>query len=334
MTVKKVLCVGLVTLFASKAAIVQGQNFPDGGFENVGSTWEQKTTSQQAKYWDFRNNYMLSSLNLLHDLGASLGIAPLTLFRETSNVHTRQYAIKVVSDTMAVGNEGIFLPGVAATIEIDIAEQDENFIVVLGSNYAHRPDFLHGFLQYLPVNGDSAAIEIQLTRYNANTNKHTIVGSGKMVFTEPINEWTEFGVPISYRTNETPHKVILIFSSSAKYDFTSFATLMDCNGQRGSTLYIDDVSFIFGLDNVKEMILPEVKMNVSPNPSVDEITIHLDQHTNGTVFIYDNTGKKIGSYAIDGMQKNIAIQDYEVGTYLINIVENDHVVATGRFLKQ
>ena len=219
------------------------QLFPDGGFENVGTTWIEKIRlGTTEKYWDFHQNYILSSLNLLHDLSGELGEAPLTAFRETVKKRSGNYAIKTVSNIMTVGGETIFLPGVAATITIDIAAA-EDFIVTLGSDYSYRPSSLRGFMQYEPINNDSAAIEIRLTHYNEATNKHSVIGKGKKVFCEKIDSWTEFSVPINYTSEQTPNSIIIVFSASAAYDFTSFNTLMECKGQVGSTLYIDDVEF-------------------------------------------------------------------------------------------
>jgi len=324
---KKILTTSLAALFACNVSNAQKQ-IPDGGFESDQNTWELKK-SAKGDYWNFRKTYFLSTLNLLYTLSGDEGEAPLTAFKEIENSHSGNYAIKLVSNTMQLGSEVIFLPGVTATIEIDIYE----LYVELGNDYTDKPHSLYGYMRYAPVEGDSAAIEVQLTQYDSRTNTHTTIGIGKQIFYDAESEWTKFEIPIDYISGLPHNRVILIFSASAGYDFTSFETLLKCKGQVGSTLWIDDVGFGFE-QGVKEILMPKVKMNVYPNPSSDEILIDIEQYTNGSVFIYDNMGRKVGDYPISGIQKNIAVQDYAAGSYLINIVENDNVIASGRFLKE
>ncbi|MDR0605518.1 MAG: PCMD domain-containing protein, partial [Bacteroidales bacterium] len=225
----------LLTAFIAVAVGLKAQNapFPDGGFE---SSWEKHENPVQGKadYWDFKDNYLLTTLNQLHELSGEMGDAPLTAFREEGgNVYNGNYSLKVVSDQMIFGDTSIFLPGVAATLYINFTPVD----CILGQPFTSRPTAIKGFYKYIPVNGDSAAIEVRLEKSG------TVLGGGKQVIYTEVSTWTQFDIPINYLSDEVPDTIVVIFASSANYDFTSLATLMACQGQIGSALYLDDVEF-------------------------------------------------------------------------------------------
>jgi len=310
-------------LVATVQLKAQQTPFPDGGFENC---WELFKNSHPTKpdYWDFKEDYFLSTLNQLYELEGEMGDAPLTVERITGNdVYDGIYSIKLISKPMTLGGEVIFLPGVAATIFIEFDPPN----CILGEPFTARPDALKGFHKYAPVNGDSAAIEVWLQKNG------TVLGSGKQVITEGIPNWTEFNVPITYTSNETPDTIVVIFAASAKYDFTNIETLMQCKGQEGSTLCLDNVEYVYNPEGVKEFLHPAVKMSVYPNPSAERINLQIAKETAGTVIIYDYLSRKVGEYSLCGTQIDIDIQDYAAGSYLINIVENARVITTGRFVK-
>jgi hypothetical protein len=235
-------------ILPSKAAVLQlikepapppippppvGTPFPDGGFENCWQ-WFENNMAGKSDYWDFADNYFLNTMNPFYALHPAFGNTPLTAFRlEGSDTYNENYSLKVVSSQMNFAGNTIFLPGVAATLDIDIFGMN----LSSGRPFTDRPEAIKGWYQYAPVNGDSAAIEIWLRKNG------TILGRGKQVIKNTVSEWTQFNVPVNYTSNETPDTIAVIFSSSANYDFTDLMTLMQCQGQLGSALYLDDISF-------------------------------------------------------------------------------------------
>ena len=300
---------------------VQGQqNIPDGGFENC---WVEGSSSK-GKYWTFEDDYFFTTLNVIYTLVPPFGNGPLTAFRETADAYQGDYCVKLVSDVMEFG-EDIFLPGAIGTLEIDIL----GFDFVLGEPFTSRPDILKGYHKYLPVNGDSAAIEIWLQKGNG-----TVLGRGKQVIKNAVPDWSVFNVPITYTSNDTPEEIVVIFAASGNYDFTSIETLMQCKGQQGSTLYLDEIELEYTPAGVKELFDPDIKLSIYPNPSTEQLNLQIGKETKGTVILYDYLIRKIGEYPIHGTQIDIDIRDYATGSYLINIVENDRVITTGRFVKE
>ncbi|MDR0713962.1 MAG: T9SS type A sorting domain-containing protein, partial [Bacteroidales bacterium] len=75
-------------------------------------------------------------------------------------------------------------------------------------------------------------------------------------------------------------------------------------------------------------------MSVYPNPSKDAITVQVAKETQGTVIVYDYLARKIGEYPINGTQIKIDVQNYAQGSYLLNVIENNKVITTSRFVKE
>jgi hypothetical protein len=230
------------TSFTAIFYVYYQQPFPDGGFENCWK-WYTNHTLGKAAYWDFNENYFLSTLNELHELEGNMGDAPLTAFRlEGNDAYEGNYSLKLVSNPMALGGSSFFLPGVAATRSLSL-QFFPNWDCILGESFASRPIGITGYYKYAPVNGDSAAIEVCLKRNG------TELGRGKQVITSTISNWTMFNIPITYTSNGTPDSIVVIFASSAKYDLTGgfLGYLPQCEGQAGSALCLDKIEFDYGI---------------------------------------------------------------------------------------
>lgn len=298
---------------------VNAQTFPDGGFENC---WEQRTC-EKGTFWDFVEDHFIQTLNELYELPAENGIAPLTAFRE-EDAYEGNYSLKLVSDTMNFGNQRIFLPGACGTLHIDFFNID----CTLGNPFTHRPTSMSGYMKYAPVNGDSAAIEVVL-------KKNTVtVGSGKVMFYNAVNAYTAFKVDINYTSETTPDSVIVIVAASANYDFTSITTLMDCEGQVGSTIYIDELAFDYEI-GVKELLMSDIYVNVYPNPACDQLNIQLEKDIEGEILVYDINGKQLLNQQVNGKQFSIDINTLATGNYFFNIVNNNQkIIASKSFVKE
>lgn len=300
--------------------------FPDGDFENC---WEQYTVSEGSKagqkYWDFKEESFIATLNSLYELDGAQGIAPLTAFRE-EDAYEGNYSLKLVSDTMVFGNQRIFLPGAVGTFLIDFIGID----CQLGTPWSGKPTSFSGYMKYIPANGDSAAMEVVLL---SNAHGGVVVGSGKQVFTSAINAYAPFKIDIAYTGQYEPDSIIVIASASADYDFTNIDSLMNCQGQVGSELYLDNLAF--GYENgIKESVMSQVNVMVSPNPVADRITLTLNENVEGQIAIYDITGKCVTNTTINGSQLNIDASAFAAGTYIINVMAHNQLIASKRFIKE
>jgi hypothetical protein len=316
----KKIILSIALIIAMNLNVYSQETISDGGFENC---WVSKTAGRGA-YLDFADDYFFKTLNLLYSMTPSFGEGPLTSFKETSIVYDGNTALKIVSGELStpVSPVNLFIPGAMGNIDVDII--GINFS--LGRPFTSRPQSIKGWYQYAPVNGDSAAIEILLEKNG------TVLGRGKEIIRNAVSDWSQFNVSINYTSDETPDTIVTIFAASAKYDFTDITTLFECKGQIGSALYLDDISFEYEA-GIKEMLDPEIAMSVYPNPSEEEVTVQVAKETKGTIIVYDYLSRKVGEYPINGTQIKMDVRHYAQGSYLLNVVENNKVITTHRFVK-
>lgn len=258
---KKKLCVlcALPLLFGA----VSAQNFsiPDGHFEN----WTTDKAEDGSTYDELGNPFW-TSLNQLASLPASMFTGPVTMYKETGRSgQNGDYAPKLVANEMLYGDSGmIFLPGVIGTLDVVF----DKLTARTGRAFTSRPKAIKGYMKYFPVDGDSASIYVGLTRYDEEAGMRQRVAFVDEVYKDTISEWTEFNLPIRYLNNATPDTLVLFFVSSAGYD-RKFERLMHCQGQLGSTLWVDDVEFVYeGEDpstNIENAVL--ASSGLYPNPS-------------------------------------------------------------------
>lgn len=263
---KKKLCVlcALPLLFGA----VSAQNFsiPDGHFEN----WTTEKAEDGSTYDELGNSFW-TSLNQLASLPASMFTGPVTMYKETG--HSGQegdYAPKMVANEMLYGDSGmIFLPGVIGTLDVVF----DKLTARTGRAFTSRPKAIKGYMKYFPVNGDSASIYVGITRYNEELGMRQIIGIVDQIYKDTVPEWKEFNLPINY-LNEvlTPDTLMVFFVSSAGYD-RKFERLMHCKGELGSTLWVDDVEFVYEggepSTNNENAVLAASKLY--PNPSFNGI---------------------------------------------------------------
>ncbi|MDE5609910.1 MAG: PCMD domain-containing protein [Bacteroidales bacterium] len=264
---KKKLCVlcALPLLFGA----VSAQNFPipDGHFEN----WKTEKAEDGSTYDELGNPFW-TSLNQLASLPASMFTGPVTMYKETGRSGKEgDYAPKLVANEMLYGDSGmIFLPGVIGTLDVVF----DKLTARTGRAFTSRPKAIKGYMKYFPVNGDSASIYVGLTRYNEAAGRRQPVGLVDKIYKDTISEWTEFNLPIDYFSEETPDTVMVFFVSSAGYD-RNFERLMHCKGELGSTLWVDDVEFVYEGEepgpstNNENTVLAASKLY--PNPSFNGI---------------------------------------------------------------
>jgi len=209
-------------------------NFPDGQFE-VGF----KTDVVDNVEFDNYSSDLLRTINDLYALSQELGgPGPITTSKACSQIDGR-YALELKTGFLPGfthdGVQGVLIPGAIGTISDNFINEflDNNGAIGTKKPFAYKPAALKGYMQYSPVSGDSAAIEVVI--YNGSNE----IGRGKLITKSAVNSFTLFEVPITYapetNTLSATH-LTLIMSASAAYNFND---LLNCKGQVGSTLYID-----------------------------------------------------------------------------------------------
>ncbi len=258
---KKKLFVLWALPFLFNAVSAQNYPIPDGHFEK----WKTGTTDAGGTYDELANPFW-ASLNMISGLPPESFTGPVTMFKDKGRSGADDdFAPKMVSNEMTFGVEAkhIFLPGVVGTLEVLIQEQS----AIFGRPFPSRPTALKGYMKYLPVNGDSASIFVEVYKYNEAAGKRQKIARVEHIFKEKMEDWTEFELPINYNSDMTPDSITVLFVSSAGYDFDD---LFNCKGQVGSTLWVDDVEFVYGNTSVCENPVL-ASSNLYPNPSFNGV---------------------------------------------------------------
>ncbi len=231
------------------------------------------------------------------------------------------FAPKMVSNEMTFGTEEkhIFLPGVVGTLEVLVAEQS----AIFGRPFTGRPIALKGYMKYLPVNGDSASIFVEVYKYNEEAHKRAMISRVEQIFKDSIKDWTVFELPIDYNSPETPDSITVLFVSSAGYKFED---LFECKGQVGSTLWVDDVEFVYEGGNdpstsIENAVLASSKLY--PNPSFNGI-FNLNVQEACAMEVFSVAGRLVmqqnlnaaGAYTVD-------LSRFAPGVYYIRLTNGE-----------
>jgi len=86
----------------------------------------------------------------------------------------------------------------------------------------------------------------------------------------------------------------------------------------------------------EDNLVADPAMRIYPNPSVDFINIDFQNiRDNGTIEIYDLSGKPIGEQTVESESDDLRIEvsHLPAGTYMIRLKFDDNTYATKRFVK-
>lgn len=193
---------------------LQGQGqIPDGDFENWSNGGAGFYEQPASGWW--------ASLNPLRDIGG-----PVTLEKST-DAHSGNYSALITTKQFGT----LLVPGVLVSGTFNLLAAPNYF--TRGRPYTGRPSSFSGWYKYLPVNGDSAGIGMQLTRWDAAQGKRDTVGEAGIVLYLAANGWTQYAIPIFYYSQDQPDT--LIVAATPSFAGANFI------GQVGSQLWIDDL---------------------------------------------------------------------------------------------
>jgi len=203
------------------------------------SNWR---TTQGLKYtYPEPCGHFLYTLNELMGLPEyASGPGPQTTFKST-DFYVGPYAAMIQSsfidakiDTSIVH---IFIPGILGSTTLSIPEQT----IYTGKPYTQTPYSFCGYYKYTPVSGDSGCIIAMIHKYNTGTHKRDTLAYGKMVIKNTVSAYTPFEVVMNYSTTGVnPDSCTVLMASSAGFTLTN---VFGCQGQIGSTLFIDEIFF-------------------------------------------------------------------------------------------
>lgn len=313
----KKLVLTLIAIAGIFTALKAQDPVANGGFEN----WNSAGAYEEPNGW--------GTINIVSSVVPG---APVTCEKSTDS-HTGQHAIKLtttaspadLSQILGVSYQYDTLPGMLFSNSL------------LGGSpafpYTQRPVNASFFVKYSPVNGDSAIILVQLTKYTGGQT--VIVGASTGIIKTAVTNWSYLELPIQYQTNDTPDSLLVIAMSSAyglKALSAQFASLPIVAPQPGTTLFLDDFSLL--TTGLNEQGPAKLNFAVYPNPASTDLTLATTGYQFGNsslkVEMYDMTGRLVKTINVESALQKVNITELSSGMYVYSLKDGQNVLRTGK----
>jgi hypothetical protein len=270
---RKIFTLLLLFLFSTQ---IFGQELPNGDFEN----WTKVLTYENPDLWDTPNQESATTM--------TFGVT-----KESSDVVSGNHAI--VLKTVQLPFVNIVIPGFATLADFTINMTTQNFEIIGGEPFSHRPNYVVGYYKFAPQGGDNCLIGILLSKYNNAEGKIDTIAGGIFESGDAKSEWTYVEIPLEYISMENPDTLNVVILSSSDEN----------NMNVGTTLKVDSLAFGYcniSMDNI------DIQDCSTQGASDGKITItasggsgNLEYSINGGLTYQDNnvfTGLGPFSYAV------------------------------------
>ncbi len=277
--------------------------FQNSSFE----TWSLKTIGNTS-YSEPNNWYTLNPLK-------QFGFDESTTKTSDSHSGTSAAFLETVENTFGD------LPGLI-TINNILGATGEPDLVKNKIAFTGKPTSINFWVKSLPEIGDSSAVSIILTKWNATTKNSDTIAFAQWSNGTAIETYTQIIKPLTYLNNNTPDSVFFIASSSID-GFTPTA---------GSRLWLDDIYLNYAPLSVSE-VNKTANVQLFPNPcngwlnivSIEEIDF---------IEIYDELGRLVMNTSLKNQQ--IEIASLYPGVYFIHVgsSQNNLAALPIKFIKE
>jgi hypothetical protein len=305
----------LAVLFLCVAATSKAQNVYGGDFE----------------HWKFISNHnyyepdssFFSTLNILDTIPTPAGV---TVY-PSDTAHSGAYSAGL--RTGYIDLMDIIIPGVIGTIKINWATSK----AILGMPYPYgttKPTMFSGWYKSYPLNGDSSAAVLLLSKWNSTTHRRDTLAYNRYPIHWTVDTWTQFDVAVNYLDNVTmPDSLTMLLLSCAGFNASN---MFGSVGQVGSMALFDDVN-LTDVNGFPLAILPSVDVKLSPNPASQYMKVELGNNvTNGYFEVYDAQAKLIRQYPVNGNRLKISVNDLSAGNYYYKLTEKGKLLNSGTFI--
>jgi len=310
----------------------QQPQLPESSFEQPG--WKMKVGADGVPYEDFITDYF-GTLNPLRSVENEPRLATITAYKDPIGPQNGLYSIKLVSGNIPVPPDNYFLPGLVGTIDKDFVEEFFESINSGGDGeistsklwYGNDcPHALEGYYKYHPVGGDSALIEIGFYKGGKDP-----VFLQQLIIKETVNQWTKFSIkiPEQYWSELFFTHIRVLFVASAGFDLKK---LLECKGQEGSTLWIDNIYLNYTDVGIKQDLFSTLTTKTYPNPATEALNIELNEHFAGKVMVYNLLGSLIMEENFSGTQGQLNISTLAAGNYVYKLMNDNTIFAQGKFV--
>ncbi|MCC6840577.1 MAG: T9SS type A sorting domain-containing protein [Flavobacteriales bacterium] len=271
-----------------------GAQVPNGGFES----W---STPTGASYQDPDQWVTFNALtSIVPGMGLSCEkITPGAVGSAAVKVTTRSaIGIGVMPGVIAIGN----MSGVT------------------GFAYGSRPATLTGQWQCGVIAGDSGAIAVGLTKWNAATQTSESIGGAVFTFSGNVSGWQALNVPFVYTSLSTPDTAYVMVASSIGSPSTG-----------GSWVQVDALAFSGTATGIAEQA-PE-GLRVYPSPASNRVTISGAQPM-ARITLFETTGRTMLSQGVGGTTAELDVAHLPQGRYLVRVELVDGTQSVSSFVKR
>jgi hypothetical protein len=258
---------------------------PNSGFED----WTTVGNCMKPDGWYTTNDFSDTT-------GTYFGVT-----RSTDN-----YPPTVGSYSIRIQNNPLLMPDFSgigfAFPGNDMSAADNPAFSIVG-----HPTSLNGYYKFLPENGDTMRIYIQL--YNNGVS----VFSVKLEDSITVPDWQPFTISFPVYTNADSARIVLFAMDS---DHGSLVP------SGNSVLYVDNMSFDSLITtSVSEFDRVKTSFRFYPNPASDIVTLNIDNVNNAdlTLNIYNVIGKLVRYETLRQNQRQINIGYLSNGIYMVEI---------------
>ncbi|MBL7137932.1 MAG: T9SS type A sorting domain-containing protein [Bacteroidales bacterium] len=311
----KKLCTLIVVLFLAHAGMSQS-SLPNGNFES----W---TYFPAFGYYEPDGGFF-KTLNSLDTVPTPSGVSAYP----TDSAHAGNKAVRLITREIVIAPVHILIPGVIGTLKVNMLTED----ATLGTPYtwATKAERFQGYYMAFPLNGDSIAAILLLSKWNNSTHQRDTIAYTRLVFHGTVDTYTEFDAPITYWNNTTmPDSITILLLSCAGYNAVN---MMGSVGQIGSQAYFDDVT-LTNIAGIEMLLMPDVDVLLAPNPASDRMTVTVSEVIkNGLFEVYNTQGKKIRQYPVNSISETLDVSSLTNGMYYYNVTDGTRTLNTGSFI--
>jgi hypothetical protein len=242
--------------------------------------------------------------------------------------HSGNYSARLVTRTIVLLS-GVIIPGVIGTMKTNWTTEK----AILGIPYPYGttlPIRFSGYYQSYPLLNDSSAAVLLLSKWNAMTHKRDTLAYNRLAFHGTINKWTQFDIAVTYwDQSKTPDTLTILLLSCAGFNARN---MFGSVGQVGSMAMFDDVN-LTGVNGFPLLLMPSVKVKLSPNPVSQYLKIELGSSVESGYFeVYDAQAKFIRQVPLNGNTGQINVSDLSAGMYYYKLTENKKLLNSGTFI--
>lgn len=186
-----------------------------------------------------------------------------------------------------------------------------------GFPYGNRPAALTGQWQYNIPPTDSAQVLVAFSKWDGSSALP--IGIGKLAVTGAINGWTNFTVPISWLSAETPDTAYIQIVSSI--DFGAAVI--------GSNVNVDDLAFS-GSAGISEHAVQQPVLII--HPLADDV-LQITSSDAGELQFFDAGGRLLATRSIQGINTTLSVSSLPKGLVLYRFIGQGGATQQGKWTR-